>query len=191
MKSIYLILLISCLPYISKAQNTGDTIVVNALNYQSISRDTMVAFPNNPNLSFERVIMRYAMRCKDGLVSPPITGQTNRGCGEWDYSCNTYITDSTKADSISRTIDRYQVIPNTNTSGIYSATPTWSGRPIVQQQVNLQTILLEDTAVIGNGNATDSSFFTTDENGGKSFILLTAKCAISSFDSRYLLFILK
>ena len=173
MKPIYLILLISCLPFISKAQNTGDTIVVNALNYQSISRDTMVAFPNNPNLSFERVIMRYAMRCKDGLVSPPITGQTNRGCGEWDYSCNTYITDSTKADSISRTIDRYQVIPNTNTSGIYSATPTWSGRPIVQQQVYLQTVLLEDTAVIGNGNATDSSFFTTDENGGKSFILLT------------------
>jgi hypothetical protein len=29
---------------------------------------------------------------KDGLVSPPVSGQTNLGCGEWDFSNNTYIT---------------------------------------------------------------------------------------------------
>lgn len=155
------------------SQNTGDTIIVKALDYSSVSRDTMVNFPTNPNLRFERVIMRYAMRCKNGLVSPPISGQTNRGCGEWDYSCNTYITDSTKADSISRTIDQFQVIPNTNPTGVYSTTPTWNGKPIVQQLVTLQSVISEDTAAIGNGLSSNNSFISSDINGGKSFLLIT------------------
>ena len=41
--------------------------------------------------------MLYTMRCKDGLVS---TGtDRNKGCGEWDYSCNTFVTDSSRIDS--------------------------------------------------------------------------------------------
>lgn len=173
MNSKFLLFYLTLFSLTAFSQSPGDTIKVTALNYSSISRDTIVAFPNNPNLSFERVIMRYAMRCKDGLVSPPISGQTNRGCGEWDYSCNTYITDSTKSDSISRTIDRFQVIPNTNTSGIYSTTPTWSGSPIIQQQINLQSVISEDTAAIGNGLSNNTTFFSSNINGGKSFLLLT------------------
>ncbi len=173
MKSTIILLLLSFVSFTTYSQNPGDTIIVKALDYSSISRDTMVAFPTNPNLNFERVIMRYAMRCKDGLVSPPISGQTNRGCGEWDYSCNTYITDSTKSDSISRTIDQFQVIPNTNSSGIYSTTPTWSGKPVIQQLVNLQSVIVEDTAAIGNGLSQNSDFISTDINGGKSYLLLS------------------
>jgi len=154
------------------AQNVGDTIIVKALDYSSTTRDTMVSFPTG-NLTFEKVIMRYAMRCKNGLVSPPISGQTNLGCGEWDYSCNTYITDSSKVDSLARTIDRFQIIPNTNTSGIYSSTPTWNGRPIAQKLVNLTSVILEDTAIIGNGILKDSTTFKTNGNGGKVFVFMT------------------
>jgi len=154
------------------AQNVGDTIVVKALDYTSKTRDTIVSFPNG-NLTYEKVIMRYAMRCKDGLVSPPISGQTNRGCGEWDYSCNTYLTDSTKSDSLPRTTDRYLIIPNTNTSGIYSSTPTWSGRPIAQKLVNLQNVVSEDTSKVGVGNLIDSTTFKVSGNGGKVYILMT------------------
>jgi len=38
------------------------------------------------------------MRCKDGQINT--TGGNNVACGEWDYSCHTYIHDSTRIDSI-------------------------------------------------------------------------------------------
>ncbi|MBL4710871.1 MAG: T9SS type A sorting domain-containing protein [Flavobacteriales bacterium] len=174
-KSICSLLLLTCL-FSSTifSQSTGDTIIVNVLNYQSSSRDVVANFPTNSNLSFERVIMRYAMRCKNGLVSPPVSGQTNLGCGEWDYSCNTYITDSTKADSSTRIIDKYVIYPDTNTNGIYSNTPTWSGVPLIQQTVNLQSIITEDTATVGLGNVIDSSLVKSINNGGKTYLLLTS-----------------
>jgi len=91
-----------------QAQSVGDTIVVPVLNYSNSSRNVVVNFPTNPTLSFEKVIMRYAMRCKGGLISTG--GQRNLGCGEWDYSCNTYLTDSTKADSSSSSIPKYSIL---------------------------------------------------------------------------------
>ncbi|RLD48742.1 MAG: hypothetical protein DRI88_02415 [Bacteroidetes bacterium] len=48
--------------------------------------------------TYHKILMAYNMCCKDGLVSVP--GNTNLGCGEWDYSCNTYITDSAKVNSV-------------------------------------------------------------------------------------------
>ena len=42
--------------------------------------------------------MSYSMRCKDGQVNQ--SGGNNVACGEWDYSCHTYIHDSTRIDSI-------------------------------------------------------------------------------------------
>ncbi|MBL0102065.1 MAG: hypothetical protein IPP49_20185 [Saprospiraceae bacterium] len=42
--------------------------------------------------------MFYSMRCKDGLISS--SGDRNKGCGEWDYSCNTNIIDSSGVDSL-------------------------------------------------------------------------------------------
>jgi len=47
------------------------------------------------------------MRCKGARVS---TG-TNRnlGCGEWDYSCNTYIEDPTRTDSLNATTNEYVI----------------------------------------------------------------------------------
>ena len=154
------------------SQNTGDTIVVNVLNYQSTTRDVVANFPTNPNLTFEKVIMRYAMRCKGGLIS---TGaQRNLGCGEWDYSCNTYIEDPTKVDSSAATIDRYSIYPDTNSSGTYSSTPTWYGTPLIQQAVSLQNVINEDTASIGTGSIVDSSIINLNNNGGKTYLLLTA-----------------
>ncbi|MFN8318923.1 MAG: peptide-N-glycosidase F-related protein [Saprospiraceae bacterium] len=68
---------------------------VRTFNFDSSSkRDTMIDFPD---IETEKIIMLYTMRCKDGLVS---TGtDRNKGCGEWDYSCNTFVTDSSRIDS--------------------------------------------------------------------------------------------
>lgn len=174
MKKIYLslVLAFSLLSIGSQGQSIGDTIVVPVLDYSNASRNVVANFPNNSSLSFEKVIMRYAMRCKNGLVSTG--GQRNLGCGEWDYSCNTYVTDSTNADSSSSIIARYSIFPDTNSSGIYSTLPTWNGIPTAQSNVTLQSILNEDTAAIGTGNSIDSLLFNPVGNGGKTYILLTS-----------------
>ena len=70
---------------------------VQTFNFNSPSRDTVITFPDRDHNEYEKIIMHYGMRCKDALIS---TGaDRNKGCGEWDYSCNTYIVDSTRVDS--------------------------------------------------------------------------------------------
>ncbi len=172
LKYFILIATIALLSIKSYSQNIGDTIIVPVLDYSNVSRNVVANFPTNSSLSFEKVIMRYAMRCKNGLVSTG--GQRNLGCGEWDYSCNTYLTDSTRADSSSSSIARYSIFPDTNLSGIYSTLPTWNGIPTVQSKVILQSILNEDTAAIGTGTNIDSLLFNPIGNGGKNYVLLTS-----------------
>ena len=144
MKRIYFLIAFSFSLFTPEvtAQSIGDTIVVPVLDYLNPSRSVVANFPTNPSVSYEKVIMRYAMRCKNGLISSG--GQRNLGCGEWDYSCNTYLTDSTNADSSSATIAKYRIFPDTNSSGIFSNAPTWWGNPIIQSNVNL-TLLLTKT----------------------------------------------
>ncbi|HAW05499.1 MAG TPA: hypothetical protein DCW83_12485 [Saprospirales bacterium] len=97
MKSLFFVLFCSITSVIF-----GQSTTVNALNYNSTTRDTLIEFPNGDHNQYKKIIMHYSMRCKDGLVSPGIAGQTNIGCGEWDYSCNTNIVDSTQVDSLKR-----------------------------------------------------------------------------------------
>ncbi|MFT4755931.1 MAG: hypothetical protein ACI91R_000568, partial [Vicingaceae bacterium] len=180
MKRIYFLIAFSLSLFTSEvtAQSIGDTIVVPVLDYLNPSRSVVANFPTNPSLSYEKVIMRYAMRCKDGLIST--SGQRNLGCGEWDYSCNTYLTDSTNADSSSATIAKYRIFPDTNSGGIYSTAPTWRGNPIIQSNVTLNSIVNEDTAKIGSGNTIDSLVFNIMANGGKNYILLTSSELLSA-----------
>jgi|GEM_PF-1743050 len=97
MKPIVLLFFLILLAFTSQAQQSGDTITIQSLVHTSQTRDTMVSFPNLPNVTFEKIIMKYNMRCKGARVSTP--QDRNQGCGEWDYSCNTFITDSSKIAS--------------------------------------------------------------------------------------------
>ena len=83
-----------------------DTIRVQAFDYNSQTRDTVKHFPDNAD-TYRQIIMKYNMRCKEARIS---TG-TNRnlGCGEWDYSCNTYIEDPTRTDSLNATTNEYVI----------------------------------------------------------------------------------
>ena len=154
------------------AQTTGDTIVVQGFNYNSTTRDTVIQFPTDPNLKYEKVIMLYSMRCKDGLVS---TGSDrNKGCGEWDYSCNTYLTDSNHVDSITATHPNYAVSGYSGSVYNYVNQPTYRMYQVVQQQVTVGAITAEDTASIGTGATTQNNVLNTAELSGKSQFLLTA-----------------
>lgn len=102
----------------------GQDLVVQSFNYDSETRDTVVSFPTDDHNKWEKIIMLYSMRCKDGLVSTP--AQRNLGCGEWDYSCNTYITDSTQVDSLYRVSPDFEISNFSGTDFSYSETPTYT-----------------------------------------------------------------
>jgi len=156
-------------PAFINAQAPGDTIHVQSWQYSSNNRDTTVNFPS-PSIGYEKVIMRYAMRCKGGLVS----SGTNRnlGCGEWDYSCNTYIHNPMLADSLARTIDRYQITPSSSDS-VYSISPTYKFIPSIQKNVQLNSITMEDTSSIGSQSGT-SNIIDSRASNGKVILHYTA-----------------
>jgi len=114
------------------AQNQGDTVWVSTFNYSQTYginqwspgiRDSVIQFPNNSGVSYSKILMYYNIRCKDGLVSPPVTGQTNIGCGEWDVNCHTYIHDSSRVDSVLNTTAKYWISNFTGTSFAYRTLP--------------------------------------------------------------------
>ena len=82
----------------SMALLAQDTVVVQTLTYDSTTRAGVWTFPSDTN-SWRKVIMQYSMRCHDALIG----NANNVGCYEWDYSCNTIITDSSRTDSAKRT----------------------------------------------------------------------------------------
>lgn len=163
------------LSFIIFSQNPGDTIVVQGFNYsQTFSpngRDTMILFPDG-NLTYEKIIMAYNMRCKDGNVSTP--GNTNYGCGEWDYSCNTYITDSTRVDSVINYHPSHIISHFSDNLFEYVASPTFNYYQYLQKEVEVNTIITEDEFQLGFGNLSLSHPIKTDEFSGKSFYLLLA-----------------
>ncbi len=118
-------------------------ITVQTFNYNSETRDTVIQFPDVDHNNWEKIIMQYSMRCKDGLVSPPVQGQTNIGCGEWDYSCNTYIEDSTQVDSLYRVSPDF-VISNFDESEFnYSESPTYTYYQSTFKDVNINGVTNE------------------------------------------------
>lgn len=163
---------------VASAQSPGDTIVVNTFNYTQTAgsgiRDTMIAFPNLPGVTYEKIIMKYNMRCKDGLVSPPVSGQTNLGCGEWDYSCNTYIHDSTRIDSLMSKTDSHIIPTYSGTTFSYTNQPTYSIYQTIQQVVTLNSIVSETQSVIGTGTIPNPEVIANQKFAGKSQYLFTA-----------------
>ena len=127
--------LILCILFIMQglAQNPGDTIVVQTFDYSMTygsgpwqgQRDTIAHFPNDSNLTFEKIILSYNMRCKDNVVNT--NGQSNSiGCGAWDYTCNTYIHDSTRIDSIMHKTQSHIITNYTGISYSYCYTPVYN-----------------------------------------------------------------
>ena len=86
------------------AQKPGDTIRIKTFHYGTNNRDTIAYFPQG-NLTFEKIILRYNLRCKNGIVSD--ANNRSKGCGEWDYSCNTFLVDSSKVEELTQKAPKY------------------------------------------------------------------------------------
>ena len=65
------------------------------------------------------------MRCKDNNNNNP-GGNSRICCGAWDYSCHTYIHDSTRIDSIMYKTQSHSITGYTGTVYNYSATPVYN-----------------------------------------------------------------
>ncbi|MFM7216992.1 MAG: LamG-like jellyroll fold domain-containing protein, partial [Bacteroidota bacterium] len=120
---------------------TGDTTVVQTLRFDTTLRAGIFHFPDDSTKTYEKIIMQYSMRCKNGLVS---TGaNTNQGCGEWDYNCYTYIVDSSQTDSLRATQASVIVSNFSDTVFSYTDQPVYDYLQTAQYIVQRDSVLSE------------------------------------------------
>ncbi|HHH54771.1 MAG TPA: hypothetical protein ENK91_14000, partial [Bacteroidetes bacterium] len=170
MKKFYFLSLIFIFPFFLNAQ---DTVVVQTLTYDSTGRSYVFNFPEDTGQSYEKILMLYSMRCKNALVS---TGnERNKGCGEWDYSCNTFITDSTMTDSIKDTHPSH-IIPGFSGSKFdYTTKPVYSYYRYKQFNTINNDIISENSYKVGSGNMPINYPFNFSSKASKSQFLFTAQ----------------
>lgn len=181
MKTFFLIIaLVLSSSFIGYSQNVGDTIVIQSYNYNSTTRDTVIDFTALPNVSFEKVMMSYSIRCTDGLVSNG--GNTNLGCGEWDYSCNTYIDDSVRIDSVRSQHTDLSISNFSGTTFNYTSQPTYDFYQYSQTAVTLNNIISENAFPILAGTTPTTQVLDGSNKSGKSqFIYTAAELATAGF----------
>jgi len=123
-----------------------DTIVVQTLTWEDENRSGYYEFPDNPEATYRKIIMRYNMRCHDDAV-----GNGNVGCREWDYSCNTFITDPSLEDS-TRAFHPNYIIPGfSGTQFSYTSQPVYAYTQYEQQETTLEDVTVLNLAEIGDG----------------------------------------
>ena len=160
------------------AQNVGDTIKVQVFTYESTTRDTLISFPTDTSISYEKILLKYNMRCKDALISTP--SDKNKGCGEWDYSCNTYIVDSTKAEQVQRTHPDYIISNFTGDTFDYTTQQTYDRYNFTQKNVTLNSVISESEFIVGSGTEILGNIVKTDLKTGRSQVLINASELIAA-----------
>ena len=173
-----LLLVFMCLSATIYSQSPGDTIRVKAWDFESTNRDTMVSFPSDPNIDYEKIILKYTMRCKDGLVSDGTN--RNRGCGEWDFSCNTYLVDSSKIETVVNTVTSHEISNFDGTNFSYSAEPVYDLLRGTQAEAVVTSVQNEQVFAVGTDSATSNATLKTENAAGKSQFLYTADELIAS-----------
>lgn len=148
-----------------------DTTWVNTLRYSSKTRDTTIRFPEGDHNQYEKILMYYSMRCKGALVS---TGtDRNKGCGEWDYSCNTNIIDSTRTDSTKATHPNYIISGYNQNFLFYTVNPTFTYTDYGLKQVTVQDA--SGTARVMAGQHSGSrTIINRDKPTGRFWVYYTA-----------------
>ncbi|MGB0917779.1 MAG: LamG-like jellyroll fold domain-containing protein [Flavobacteriales bacterium] len=138
-----------------------DTTLLQTLTFDSTSRAYTFTFPDGAQ-DYRQILMRYRMRCKNALVSSG--SNTNLGCGEWDYSCNTFITDSASTDSVKATHPNYTVSGFSGSSFPYTTQPTYTYFSFNQLETTYTDTTSETIATIGSGALPSASPFTEEDS---------------------------
>ncbi|NNE28328.1 MAG: T9SS type A sorting domain-containing protein [Saprospiraceae bacterium] len=142
MKNLLFTLVLLCLNGFLFGQNT----TVQTLTLDDNSTSGSFSFPDEPGQSFEKIWMVYQMRCHEGLV-----GSGAVGCREWDYSCNTFLTDPTRIDSSKATHPTHLIPGFSEDAFPYTTDPTFSLLTVNQQEMVHGTLVQGSSAKIGTG----------------------------------------
>ena len=173
-KSIFLLITIIGFtsPFAVNAQKAGDTIRVKTFHYATNNRDTIANFPDG-KLEYEKIILRYAMRCKNGLISDG--SNRNKGCGEWDYSCNTFLVDSSKVEVIPQTAPKFVVSNFAGTQFAFTSKPVYDYYDYTVKQVSVTA--KSNTAQFAVGKASSNVYeaINTAQKSGKTQVLYRAQ----------------
>jgi len=151
--------------------NAQETITVQTLTYDSTGRDYMFDFPEDDGTVYERILMLYSMRCKGAQISVP--GNTNLGCGEWDYSCNTYVVDSSYVDSLAATHPTHIISGFSGDQFAYTNTPTNTYTQYDQKVVTYVNTDEENFSVVGTGSEMLNHPFQTQSETSKTMYVWT------------------
>ncbi|MBK7233131.1 MAG: T9SS type A sorting domain-containing protein [Saprospiraceae bacterium] len=128
--------------------NAQDTVWVQTLTWDSTSRHGVWDFPDQPGQSYRKVLMYYNMRCHNAAV-----GNGNVGCYEWDYSCNTFVTDSSKIDSSAAVQNNYDIRGFTGHTFEYRLNQTYSYYQYLQKRVSFNSTNIQAKAKMGNSDS--------------------------------------
>jgi Peptide-N-glycosidase F, C terminal/Concanavalin A-like lectin/glucanases superfamily/Secretion system C-terminal sorting domain len=154
---------------------SGDTTVVRTFRYDTTMRAGMFDFPDDTTKTYEKIIMLYSMRCKNGLISN--SSAPNQGCGEWDYNCYTYLIDSTQTDSLKQTSNDYYISNFSGTSFPYTTTPLYNYVQYTQQNVTYLSTISETTSQSGTGSTGLSHPFSSSNIARTQYLWTAAELA--------------
>ncbi len=130
MKNLLVLLLFTF--FASTLNYAQDTIKVQTFKWSDGHRSDTFDFPDDPLVTYRKILMRYNMRCHDAAV-----GNGSVGCREWDYSCNTFVTDPTRVDSTAATAPDYTISNFSGTSFPFRTTPSYVYTSYDQHESNL------------------------------------------------------
>lgn len=123
--SIAILLWLGCLEIFAQ-----DTLSVQTFTWDSDTRNAVFQFPEDDGTSYSKILMTYNMRCHDNRV-----GNGSVGCREWDYSCNTFITDSSRTDSVMRSHPSHLISNFAGDTFEYRSMPTYEYTQFERQKV--------------------------------------------------------
>lgn len=143
--------------------------VVQTLTYDSTARAGVWNFPNDTNVTYRKILMQYSMRCHDQLV-----GNGNVGCREWDYHCNTVITDSSRTDSSRANADSHVISNFGGQTYNISNAATYTYTQYTQKDVSYTSTIAETLGTVTSGAAALTAPFTASNPVARTQYLWTA-----------------
>lgn len=145
-----------------------DTTIVQTLQWEDNFRSAYYDFPDTGE-SYRKILMYYNMRCPDAAINP---GDNSQGCGEWDYSCNTFIYDSTRVDSAKATHPSHLISNFGGDVFNYTTQPTFSYIQHPQYATTFSSV--NNELEYGFGNTDADLALPTNSNTNKMQMLFTA-----------------
>ncbi len=165
-----LMLLLIAFTAITQNIHAQDTTIVETFTYESTERSGEFAFPDVEGETYERILMQYSMRCHDLAV-----GNGAVGCREWDYHCNTVLTDPSQTDSLRATAPSHTITGFSGDNVSYTTSPVFNTVEMTQKEVKPINTIDERLYTIGRGsdildntlfnssNSKDQHLFTANE----------------------------